>query len=203
MHRRGCGTVLWWVPWLQVGLGWVATQILATAEPGKERRKLFQEEVGTEVEEACFSRVVGMSKQGAWTKWEHVAGHKITWSDLWKAEPHHFKFLVQSVYDVLPSPANLFTWGLTDSPFCQLCQKRIIRAYSPDHIAATTLRPDMVLMSSSSKQVVLLELTVPWEDRMEEAQERKKSKYVELVAECRRWVAGALQGNPYAVSLDS
>lgn len=44
----------------------------------------------------------------------------------------------------------------------------------------------MVLMSSSSKLVVLLELAVPWEDRMEEAQERKKSKYVELVAECRR-----------------
>lgn len=64
------------------------------------------------------------SKQGAWTKWEHVAGRNTTWSDLWKAEPHHFNFMVRSVYDVLPSPANLFTWGLTDSPVCQLCQKR-------------------------------------------------------------------------------
>ena len=44
----------------------------------------------------------------------------------------------------------------------------------------------MVLMSGATKQVVLLELTVPWEDRMEEAQERKRAKYAELVAECRR-----------------
>ncbi|KAI4881117.1 hypothetical protein NFI96_003824 [Prochilodus magdalenae] len=68
--------------------------------------------------------MVGMSTQGAWTKWKHTAGRKITWAELWKVEPHHFKFLVQSVYDVLPSPANLFTWGLVDSPACQLCQKR-------------------------------------------------------------------------------
>ncbi|XP_039504261.1 uncharacterized protein LOC120460516 [Pimephales promelas] len=236
---------------------------------GKEKRKLIQEEVRAEVEEARFSRVVGMSKQGAWTKWEQTAGRKITWAELWKAEPHHFKFLVQSVYDVLPSPANLFTWGLVDSPACQLCQKRgslehilsccpkalgdgryrwrhdqILKAVAdaiciginiskqhhptksaiafvragekpqpprktqggvlakardwhllvdlgtqlrfPDTIAVTTLRPDMVLMSAASKQVVLLELTVPWEERMEEAQERKRAKYADLVAECRR-----------------
>ena len=40
----------------------------------KEKRKLIQEEVRAEVEEARFSRMVGMSKQGAWTKWEHTAG---------------------------------------------------------------------------------------------------------------------------------
>ncbi|XP_034041955.1 uncharacterized protein nms [Thalassophryne amazonica] len=44
----------------------------------------------------------------------------------------------------------------------------------------------MVLMSGVSKQVVLLELTVPWEEWMEEAQERKKAKYADLVTECRR-----------------
>lgn len=36
----------------------------------------------------------------------------------------HFKFFVQLVYHVLPSPANLFIWGLVDSPACQLCQVR-------------------------------------------------------------------------------
>ncbi|KAL0159871.1 hypothetical protein M9458_043596, partial [Cirrhinus mrigala] len=56
----------------------------------------------------------------------------------------------------------------------------------PDHITSTTLRPDMVLTSESTKQVVLLELTVPWEDRIEEAFERKKAKYLELVEDCRR-----------------
>lgn len=43
---------------------------------------------------------------------------------MWTTPQHHFKFLVQLVYDVLPSPANLFIWGLVDSPACQLCQVR-------------------------------------------------------------------------------
>ncbi|KAL1252334.1 hypothetical protein QQF64_017027 [Cirrhinus molitorella] len=46
----------------------------------------------------------------------------------------------------------------------------------------------MVLFSVTSRQVVLLELTVPWEDRMEEAFEWKRAKY-ELAGECcnRGW----------------
>lgn len=36
----------------------------------------------------------------------------------------------------------------------------------------------------SSKQVILLELTVPWEDRMDEANERKRAMYSELLKEC-------------------
>lgn len=40
----------------------------------------------------------------------------------------------------------------------------------------TILRPDMVQMSETARPVVLLELTVPWEDRMEEASTRKRAK---------------------------
>ena len=176
---------------------------------------------------------------------------------------------MQSVYDVLPSPSNLFCWGLAETPACPLCQRRallehIISCCSkalgegryrwghdqvlkviadticsgislskqqqparhsitfvkageksqhrpsqtggllttardwhlkvdlgkqlkfPETITVTTLRPDLVLMSESTRQVILLELTVPWEDRMEEAFERKRAKYEELAGECRR-----------------
>ncbi|KAK7930435.1 hypothetical protein WMY93_006830 [Mugilogobius chulae] len=55
----------------------------------------------------------------------------------------------------------------------------------PESIAETTLRPDMVLLSETTRQVLLLELTVPWEDRIEEAFERKRAKYRELVDQCR------------------
>ena len=55
----------------------------------------------------------------------------------------------------------------------------------PANIATTSLRPDMILKSEATKQVVLLELTVPWEDRIEEANERKRAKYSELTTECR------------------
>lgn len=54
----------------------------------------------------------------------------------------------------------------------------------PEDITVTTLRPDMVLMSET-RQVVLLELTVPWEDWMEEPFERKRAKYEGLAVECR------------------
>ncbi len=56
----------------------------------------------------------------------------------------------------------------------------------PTHITQSKLRPDIILVSEATKQLILLELTVPWEERMEEAQERKREKYQELVDDCQR-----------------
>ena len=56
----------------------------------------------------------------------------------------------------------------------------------PPDVATTTLRPDVLLLSRATKRVVLIELTVPWEERIEEAQERKKTKYQPLLDECRQ-----------------
>ena len=50
--------------------------------------------------------------------------------------------------------------------------------------AATSLRPDLVLFSPSSKTIVLLELTVPLEDKVHLAHDRKISKYCALVMAC-------------------
>ncbi len=168
----------------------------------------------------------------------------MTWAELWKAEPQQIKFLIQAVYDVLPSPSNLHIWSKVESPACPLCFRRgtlehilscctkalgegwyrwrhyqvlkaivegvewakhsrpskqtFIRAGEqprpaaktsagilatasdwqllvdleqqlkfPNRIVTTTFRPNVVLLSESTKQVVLLELTVPWEDRLE------------------------------------
>lgn len=49
----------------------------------------------------------------------------------------------------------------------------------------TTLRPDIVLSSNKDKSIVMIELTVPWETRCEEANERKRAKYSDLQAECK------------------
>lgn len=43
----------------------------------------------------------------------------------------------------------------------------------------------MVLVSETTRQLVMLELTVPWEDQMEEAFQRKRANYEELACECR------------------
>lgn len=52
----------------------------------------------------------------------------------------------------------------------------------PAEIAVTNLRPDLVLWSSSCCTVYIIELTVPWEDAMEEAYDCKSLKYAELTA---------------------
>ncbi len=56
-----------------------------------------------------------------------------------------------------------------------------------DTITTTTLQPNLVLMSMTTKQVVLLKLTVPWEDQMEEAHERNPNpKYANRFPERQR-----------------
>ena len=49
----------------------------------------------------------------------------------------------------------------------------------------TSLRPDVVLWSEESKKIILIELTVPWEEGCELAFERKNAKYQDLLHECR------------------
>ncbi|KAL0161471.1 hypothetical protein M9458_045196, partial [Cirrhinus mrigala] len=54
----------------------------------------------------------------------------------------------------------------------------------PQQTAITSLRPDIVIWSTTTKTVIMAELTVPWEDGMEAAFERKKEKYADLAAAC-------------------
>ena len=49
----------------------------------------------------------------------------------------------------------------------------------------TRLRPDMVMFSTAKKLLIMIELTVPWESRIDEAYERKKLKYSDLGDSCR------------------
>lgn len=66
------------------------------------------------------------------------------------------------------------------------------RMQLPTDVASTNKRPDVVIRSSSSRKVVIVELTVPSESRMEYAYQRRVGKYQELVA--------AMQGREYCVS---
>ncbi len=90
---------------------------------GKERQRLVQEEVWASVEEERTSRAVAMWQQGALMKWEQAMERSVTWKDIWKWNPQRIKFLIQGVYDVLPSPSNLCIWGKIETPACPLCSK--------------------------------------------------------------------------------
>lgn len=61
----------------------------------------------------------------------------------------------------------------------------------PEEAVVTTLRPDMILQSKSAKTIVVVELTVPWEDRLAVAHKLKKAKYQDLIDEAlvRGWHA--------------
>ena len=50
----------------------------------------------------------------------------------------------------------------------------------------TQLRPDFVIWSEEGKQVILGELSVPWEENAEVAHEYKMNNYTELVMQCRQ-----------------
>ena len=65
------------------------------------------------------------------------------------------------------------------------------RLVFPQDICSTSLRPDILVSSEESKVIILIELTVPWEDRIEEAHELKMTKYDPLVSEARKknWAA--------------
>lgn len=54
----------------------------------------------------------------------------------------------------------------------------------PELIARTSLGPDMIVTSEASKHMITLQLAGPWEERTEEANERKRTNQ-ELVEVCR------------------
>ena len=60
------------------------------------------------------------------------------------------------------------------------------RLVFPTAVAITRLRPDIVITSTNTKTVILVELTVPWEDRLEESHEIKRNKYEDLLNEARQ-----------------
>ena len=85
----------------------------------KDRRKMVTEEIRKKEEETRQVRMVGLAKQGASSRWE-VPERSISHNDMLKTPDATLKFLVKSVYDLLPTPANKNTWFGTDEK-CPLC----------------------------------------------------------------------------------
>ena len=55
-----------------------------------------------------------------------------------------------------------------------------IRLQFTEEIVHMTLRPNIVIWSRATEQFIIVELTIPLEERKEAAYERKKTKYDEL-----------------------
>ena len=52
-------------------------------------------------------------------------------------------------------------------------------------VVATTLRPDIVIWSEKQRKIIIVELTVPWEERCGVSHELKGAKYEDLLLQCR------------------
>ena len=82
---------------------------------------MVTEEIRKIEEEKRQVRMVGLGKQGASTRWE-VPERNLSQGDLLKTSDAAFRFLVKSVYDLLPTPANKNTWFGTEEK-CALCEQ--------------------------------------------------------------------------------
>ena len=56
----------------------------------------------------------------------------------------------------------------------------------PPHVLVTPLRPDVFLINEESREVVLFELTCPWERNIDRSHEYKENKYAPIVADMSR-----------------
>ena len=231
----------------------------------KERRTMITSTIREAEEEERRTRVVQLGRQGASTKWE-VPERQLSHKDILDMSAASLKFLVKSVHDLLPTPANKNMWFGTNEA-CLLCggyatlnhiltgckvalrqgrykwrhdqvlkevakcvedkrkasrpngplQKKIqfVKAGEklsvterdqlpgyfdsakdwriqvdlgrqvkiPIEVMKTNLRPDIVMSSSATKSLGIVELTVPSEERIEVSGELKRSKYQEIAEE--------------------
>ena len=253
------------------GLGATKMQWWSKAK-GKEKRDMIIQELKKEEDVKRVQKAVQQGQQGQWTTWDSALQRSLSWNDMWHMAPLRISFLLRSVYDLLPSNANLVKWGKSDDPACPLCQKKqtvehvlssckvalaqgrytwrhnqVLNVITdvvsektmipnapiamttfykaggkqvwpeiamttstlpkglldgavdwectadlpewrnyPDVISKTGMRPDIALHSDSSKQVILIELTVPYESRMEEAHIYKTEKYAGLASTLKK-----------------
>ena len=66
-------------------------------------------------EERRVSVAMGQLQQSTWTTWETVDPEKrqVKRSDLWSMEQLRISILLPSEYDLLSTPANLYSWKLS------------------------------------------------------------------------------------------
>ncbi|KAI8498014.1 hypothetical protein Bbelb_239580 [Branchiostoma belcheri] len=105
------------------GLGLIPRKWWSSSS-NKERREMVVQEVREIEEEKWGAIAAGQAKQGMWTTWEGVEPRNISYSVLWQMEPLRISFLWRSVYDLLPTPANLSRWYDDQSDCCTACGQK-------------------------------------------------------------------------------
>ncbi|GFN77029.1 reverse transcriptase [Plakobranchus ocellatus] len=82
------------------------------------------DEIRNEEDSTRVQKAVQQPQQGQWTNWDTAIQRSLTWNDIWHMAPLRISFPIRSVYDLLPSNANLARWGKKDDPTSPLRQGR-------------------------------------------------------------------------------
>ncbi|GFN92419.1 polyprotein [Plakobranchus ocellatus] len=80
------------------------------------------DEIRNKEDSTRVQKAVQQPQQGQWTNWDIAKQRFLTWNDIWHMASLRISYLIRSVYDLLPSNANLVRWGKKDDPTCPLCQ---------------------------------------------------------------------------------
>ena len=94
------------------GLGMRKVEFFSKTSP-KGKRKMIVKSVREKEEEDRVANIASLTKQGAHLKWE-VPQRRLTQNDLINMPEERIKFLIKSVYDLLPTPANKNKWFETE-----------------------------------------------------------------------------------------
>ncbi|GFO12586.1 reverse transcriptase [Plakobranchus ocellatus] len=92
--------------------------------PSVRSEKARKKEIKNKEDYTRVQKAVQQPQQGQWTNWDTAIQRPLTWNDIWHMAPLRISFLIRSVYDLLPSNANLVRWGKKDDPTCPMCQDR-------------------------------------------------------------------------------
>ncbi|KAK3770086.1 hypothetical protein RRG08_040993 [Elysia crispata] len=118
--EQGPSTVKWW----------------SKAE-GKEKRDMVINEIRLNEDSRRVQNAVYQPQQGQSTNWDNALQKSLTWNEIWQMAPLRISFLNRSVYDLLPSNANLVRWGKKEDPTYPLCQGR----QTTKHVSALAKSP--------------------------------------------------------------
>ena len=90
----------------------------------RERRTAVSGKIKDLESERREVHLIQCSQQGQVVRWEeNVVERKLSWNEIWNWNTSRLSFLLRSTYDVLPSPANLVRWKVSDDDNCR-CGKR-------------------------------------------------------------------------------
>ena len=86
----------------------------------KERRDAVVKDVRQVEQESRYIHLARCSQQGQCLRWEEkVIERRLNWKEIWEWEPARLSFLLKSTYDMLPTPANLVRWKISEDDKCK------------------------------------------------------------------------------------